>query len=107
MVDKLSSPTYFEVRPDKIYLLKSKDGKNYESKINLLNLTSKYLVFKVYINKNQIFSANPSSGFILPNAGINIMIKRQKDDDETKGVDKFLIVGFQVDETITDVCLII
>ncbi len=67
---------YIEVFPDKIKLSKTFEQNFYESRITLTNLTNLYVVFKVYINKNTIYSANPSSSFIKPKESTTITIKR-------------------------------
>lgn len=67
---------YVEVFPNKIVLQKSYDQTYLESKIVLTNLLDKYVVFKVYINKSAIYSANPSTSFIRPKENISINIKR-------------------------------
>ena len=43
---------YIEVFPNKILLRKPLNQNYYEAKLNLTNLVDKYVVFKVYINKN-------------------------------------------------------
>jgi hypothetical protein len=67
---------YLEVLSDKIILTRTTSNPFYESKISLTNLTDKYVVFKVYINKHTIYSANPASSFIPPKENLSITIKR-------------------------------
>jgi len=67
---------YIEVFPNKILLKKPLSQNYYESKLILTNTTEKYVVFKVYINKSSIYSANPSTSYIKPKENITIIIKR-------------------------------
>ena len=61
--------------PDKIILSKTNDGK-YISKIILNNITSNYIIFKVFMNKEQLYSANPSVGYLEPKGNTQLTIKR-------------------------------
>jgi hypothetical protein len=74
MID--GSNKYIEILPDKIILGRSNAQAFYESKITLTNLTNKYVVFKVYINKHTLYSANPANSFIPPKENIALTIKR-------------------------------
>jgi hypothetical protein len=67
---------YLEIFPNKIVLSKTFDQNFYEARLNLTNLTNQYLVFKVYINKNTIYSANPSTSFIKPQDSVVVNVKR-------------------------------
>lgn len=67
---------YIDVFPDKIRLSKTYEQNFYEARITLTNLTNSYIVFKVYINKSTIYSANPSSSYIKPKESITISVKR-------------------------------
>jgi hypothetical protein len=67
---------YVDVFPEKIKLSKTFDQDYYEARITLTNLTNNYVVFKVYINKNTIYSANPSSSYIKPKESTTINVKR-------------------------------
>jgi hypothetical protein len=67
---------YVEIFPKKISLKKITGQNFFETKLTLTNLVDKYVIFKVYINKNSIYSANPSTGFIKPKENIFINIKR-------------------------------
>ena len=67
---------YVDVFPDKIKLSKTFDQNYHEARITLTNLTNNYVVFKVYINKNTIYSANPSSSYIKPKESTTVSIKR-------------------------------
>jgi hypothetical protein len=67
---------YLDVHPNKIILSRPFNQSFYESKLTLTNITDKYIVFKVYINKSTQYSSNPSTGFIKPGDNIVITIKR-------------------------------
>jgi hypothetical protein len=67
---------YIEVSPEKITLSKTSDTSFYESRVVLKNKTDQHVVFKVYINKNTVYSANPSTSFIPPQESIIITVKR-------------------------------
>jgi hypothetical protein len=67
---------YLEVLSDKVILNRTSFNPYYEAKITLTNLTNKFVVFKVYINKHTLYSANPASSFIPPKDNISITIKR-------------------------------
>jgi len=66
---------YLVPSSEKIILSKNFDGK-YFSKVNLNNITHNFIIFKVFINKEQLYSANPSVGFIEPKGNLQITIKR-------------------------------
>lgn len=66
---------YITSNPDKIYLSKGSDGKWY-SRVTLQNITHSYIIFKVFINKAQLYSANPSVGFLEPKGSVEVNIKR-------------------------------
>ena len=66
---------YIQAVPDKILLAKGSDGKWF-SRLTLNNLTHSYIIFKVFINKEQLYSANPSVGFIEPTGSVQLTIKR-------------------------------
>lgn len=76
MQENQNQNKYIDVFPNKITLSRVFDQNFYESKLTLTNLTDKCVVFKVYINKNTIYSANPSTSFIPPRDNIIINIKR-------------------------------
>eukprot|EP00340_Litonotus_pictus_P007857 CAMPEP_0170524510 /NCGR_PEP_ID=MMETSP0209-20121228/9957_1 /TAXON_ID=665100 ORGANISM="Litonotus pictus, Strain P1" /NCGR_SAMPLE_ID=MMETSP0209 /ASSEMBLY_ACC=CAM_ASM_000301 /LENGTH=240 /DNA_ID=CAMNT_0010813227 /DNA_START=49 /DNA_END=768 /DNA_ORIENTATION=+ len=96
---------YFQINTDKIYLNRKKDQSSsfYISTVTLQNNTDKYLLFKVYINKQKIYSTNPSTSFILPNDKIDVIIKRQETNEESLSGDIFMFSAYPVEETITDV----
>ena len=96
---------YLEVLSDKLILSRTASNPYYEAKINLTNLTNKCVVFKVYINKHTLYSANPASTFIPPKENISITVKRLENtadvDPNTK--DKLFILAFPVNQAIQDV----
>ena len=96
---------YLEVLSDKIILTRTAANPYYEAKITLTNLTSKYVVFKVYINKHTLYSANPASSFIPPKENISITVKRLENtpDGDPSSKDKLFILAFPVNQAIQDV----
>lgn len=66
---------YLVPSSDKIILSKNQDGK-YFSIVNLNNITHNYIIFKVFINKELLYSAKPPVGFIEPRGNLQITIKR-------------------------------
>lgn len=75
MVDKVN--TYIDVFPSEILLRKQLDQDNFEGKVNLTNLTNKYIIFKVYINQSNIYSVHPSTSYLPPLSNTDILVKRQ------------------------------
>lgn len=69
------STSYLEINPNQIILSKTSTD-YYESKIELKNLTNKYVLFKVFNNKKTTYSSTPNYGFLTPGGSINIEIKR-------------------------------
>jgi hypothetical protein len=67
---------YVDVFPNKILLSKPNENNFFEAKLTLTNLTNKFVVFKVYINKSTIYSANPSTSFISPKETTIVNVKR-------------------------------
>ncbi len=96
---------YLEVLSDKLILSRTVSNPYYEAKINLTNLTNKYVIFKVYINKHTLYSANPASTFIPPKENISITVKRLENaaDVEPTSKDKLFILAFPVNQAIQDV----
>ena len=100
-----SIPKYFKTDQDKIYLTKKTDlvPVQYWSTLNLINNTDEYLIFKVYINKQKIYSTSPSTSYIEPNKKTEIIIKRQ-DLGETNISDEiFMISAYPIDEKLESV----
>lgn len=96
---------YLEVLSDKVILTRTASNPYYEAKITLTNITNKYVVFKVYINKHTLYSANPASTFIPPKENILITIKRLENaaDVDPSSKDKIFILAFPVNQAIQDV----
>lgn len=94
---------YFELSTDLVTLEKEKGLKQtmLTSSVTLTNLTDKFLLFKVYINKPQgFYSINPSTSFIGPKDKINISIKRIEGDE---GNETFLFSAYPSDIEISSV----
>jgi hypothetical protein len=72
----MDSNQYIDVFPNKILLSKLNDQNFHEARVTLTNLTTKFVVFKVYINKKTIYSATPSTGYIGPKECIMVNLKR-------------------------------
>jgi len=67
---------FLEVNPNKILLQKTSEGNSSEASLNLKNITNDCIVFKVFINRNQVYSSVPPIGFINPGENTNIKIKK-------------------------------
>jgi hypothetical protein len=109
---KMEVNHYIDISPEKITLTKSSETSFYESKLVLKNRTDKHVVFKVYINKYTVYSANPSTSFIPPQETILLTIKRlenvsisltQNPITDPTIKDKLLIIAFPVDRQLKDV----
>jgi len=74
--------------------------------ITINNLVNKFVIYKVFINKNVIYRASPSEGFITPNGKATVSIKRTA-SEVTPGdkPDQFLIVAFETNLIIKTVIL--
>ena len=106
---------YVDVFPDKIKLSKIFEQDYYEARITLTNLTNSYVVFKVYINKNTIYSANPSSSYIKPRESTTINVKRlekvkllylnnkEAQNEVKQASDKFLIIAVPTNSVINSI----
>lgn len=93
-----------QVFPDPLVITQTGNSNNYESKLNLTNLTNEYVVFKIYSNQQALYSAKPSTSFIPPKETAYVSIKRfKKDEEQTKvGKDKFLLVFYTINKVIND-----
>lgn len=100
-----SIPEYFTVDCDKVYFTKKFSQKEtfYNSDITLANLTNKYLIFKIYINKQKVYSTTPSTSFLDPYGSKVISIKRLEIKDLNCEGDCFMFSAYPVDSPITDV----
>jgi len=96
---------YFKTDQDKIYLTKKTDlvPVQFCSTLNVINNTDKYLIFKVYINKQKVYSTNPSTSYIIPNGKAEINIKRQDHGETSISDEIFLISGYPIDQKIDNV----
>lgn len=96
---------YFKANTNKVLFQKAKISNKdaLVSSIVLTNLTDQYILFKVYINKQQgYYSIAPSTSFIAPKGEAFISIKRLEGDE---GNDTFLISGYPTNTVITSVSI--
>ena len=61
-----SSSNIVSVYPDPLIITQSRNSNYLESQLNLSNLTNEYIIFKIYNNQHDLYSANPSTSFIHP-----------------------------------------
>lgn len=96
---------YFKIDTDKIYLTRRREQNTniISSTVTLVNLTDSYLLFKVYINKQKIYSTNPSTSFIPPRGKVDVTIKRQDTNEEVISGDTFKFAAYPTEEVVTDV----
>ena len=92
------------IYPDPLVITQSSNSNYLESKLNLSNLTSDYVIFKIYNNQHLLYSAKPSTSFIPPKEKLEIAIKRfKKEEDHSKaGKDKFLLLFYTINKVIND-----
>ena len=96
--------TCFKMEQDVIYLSKSNENNNiYSSVVTITNLTDKYLLFKVYINKIRVYSANPPTSFIPPREKADISIKRIEGEFDPSENDVFMFAAYPVDTVVNSV----
>lgn len=92
------------VFPNPLIITKNKNSSYYESKLNLTNLTNDYVIFKVYNNRHDIYSAKPSASFIRPKETTHVLVKRFAKDDNLSSLknDKFLLNFYTINKIIND-----
>ena len=90
--------------PDPLVITQSNNSNYFESILNLTNLTDDYIVFKIYNNKRELYSAKPSTSFIPPKETAKVAIKRFKKVEEVSQVakDKFLLIFYTINKVIND-----
>lgn len=69
---------YLEVFPTTANFSKKPDKEFYEANLSLNNITNQYVIFKIYINKNTVYTANPSTSFLRPSDSTTVKITRQE-----------------------------
>ncbi len=95
---------FIQVDSNKIYFSKSKSSNYHSSVVKLYNIVNKTVIFKIFINKNILYRASPSEGFIPPNGTTTVSIKRITNEALTSDKpDQFLIVAFDTNQTIKSV----
>jgi len=90
--------------PDPLVITQSNNSNYFESILNLTNLTEEYIVFKIYNNKRELYSAKPSTSFIPPKETSKVAIKRFKKMEEVSQIakDKFLLILYTINKVIND-----
>lgn len=81
---------YLDVFPEKMVLTRQLEQNFYESKATLYNTSTQFVIYKMYINRDTVYSVNPSTSFIAPGDKAEITIKR---------LDKVLSTSFLTDRT--------
>jgi hypothetical protein len=109
--DEILQKKYVECEEYTVILQKGIDNSP-KGKIVLKNITQNYIVYKIYMNKENTYTLTQSTGFILPEAKTEIGIRRnfevksvlQKDFDEKDLADeKFMIRAFPINGSVTSV----
>ena len=104
----MSNLKYFEIDSSKIFLSKINHQSNsLQGKVKLKNITDKYLIFKIMINKPKVYTASPSCSFIAPNSSIEILIKRIESHSLNLKGDFFLFKAYPTLSSIKDVSKLI
>ena len=90
--------------PDPLVITQSNNSNYFESILNLTNLTDDYIVFKIYNNKRELYSAKPSTSFLPPKETSKVVIKRFKKSEEASQMtkDKFLLIFYTINKVIND-----
>lgn len=98
------SPNIVEVFPDPLIISQNSKSNYLESQLNLSNLTNEFVIFKIYNNQRELYSAKPSTSFIGPKEKTIVTIKRfKKGEQPTRaGKDKFLLIFYTINKVITD-----
>lgn len=101
----MAERNYFKINEDKIYLSKKKENINtfYLGTVTIHNITNNYLLFKVYINKQKLYSTNPSTGYILPNEKAEVLVKRQDTNEEVISDEIFMFSAYVSDIPVINV----
>ena len=87
--------------PDPLVLSKSNNSNNYESYLNLSNLTNNYVIFKIKCNQSKLYTIKPGVGFIPPKETVNVAIKRF-DKEENLQDNKLLLKFHTINKVIND-----
>lgn len=101
---------YFTIDEDKIYLKKYSENNSifYSSKATLRNITDKFLLVKVYVNKQKVYSTNPSTCYMEPQGSILINIRRQDfTEDNNVKEDIFMFSAYISDVEVKDVSILL
>lgn len=66
---------YLKLEPEKIILIRNREGK-YSATLTLVNTSTEYIIFKIYINKDNIYASTPSVGYVEPSGSTSFLVKR-------------------------------
>lgn len=91
-----------QIYPDPLIMIPTKYTDFIESKLNLENLTSEYIVFKVYNNNQKLYKATPSCSFIPPKDKTEIEVKRFQKGQKQEKPDRFLFKFYTVKKVINN-----
>lgn len=99
-----SSSNIVSVYPDPLIITQSRNSNYLESQLNLSNLTNEYIIFKIYNNQHDLYSAKPSTSFIPPKEKAVVTIKRFKKENLSSNTtnDKFLLLFYTINRVIND-----
>ena len=102
---ELNKDNIVEIYPDPLILVQSTNSDYLESKLNFHNLTSEYVIFKLFNNKKSLYTTKPSTSFIPPKDTVSILIKRFKREKNISqieiGKEKFLAIFHIINKVIT------
>jgi len=99
-----SSSNIVSVYPNPLIMAQSRNSDFLDSQLNLSNLTNEYIIFKVYNNQYNLYSATPSTSFIPPKDKAIVKIKRYiKYNLPTNTTnEKFLLVFYIINRVISN-----
>jgi len=98
------SNLFLSVDSNKVIFKKNKEQSFHSGTIILNNLVNKFTIFKIFINKNRLYRASPSEGYVAPHSNASVTIKRTSSELTTnEKPDQFLIVAFVTDKLIHNV----
>jgi hypothetical protein len=96
---------YIETSPNKLILIRLTDQKFFEGRLTIRNITSKYVIYKIYINHTLNYSVTPSVYYIPPNQSIIVNVKKfifkNQDIDNVK--ENLIISALVTDNDIKDI----
>ena len=92
------------IYPNPLIVSKSYNSNNYESNLNLNNLSNNYVIFKIQCNQKNLYTIKPSVGFIPPKNIVNVPIKRfdKGENYSNNGKDKLLLRFYTINKVINN-----